>query len=424
MSGWATTPPLRAHSVPTTGAPLKKWSARPYTGRSSSVSMPCMIAGASEGMAPAWLATSSAPPSVGIFSRPSHSTRNQRAVDRVVEPCGPAPACARCGPTRRRRRAAGRRARRARRRRAAAARARVEAAVFTSRGLGTVPSARHGLVACDSGIAGGYPSRPARSRGVVRRRRGRRAAAGTGGPRCSRRGSGTSGTMWRSLHRVRPCRCADRRRRVVPSTVRASVARARPRSPPRCGRLPGRGSSWPPAGAARRCGSSRAARRTAGRRGAAVLAPPLFRSMITLPARRPSAVPMVRSTLPDSRIRPSHRSTIRRLSVTGRHRARSGGKHSRNLVTRSPASLRSSARSASPQVRSQSVSQWSDSVSRAIASSTRSSGTGSPLPVDGQLDRLVGDAAPGDRHGHHERVARPRPACEPRSRGPARAGAC
>ena len=39
--------------------------------------MPCMIAGASDGMAPAWLATSSAPPSVGIFSRPSHSARNQ-----------------------------------------------------------------------------------------------------------------------------------------------------------------------------------------------------------------------------------------------------------------------------------------------------------------------------------------------------------
>ena len=39
--------------------------------------MPCMMAGASEGMAPAWLAMSRAPPSVGIFSRPSHSTRNQ-----------------------------------------------------------------------------------------------------------------------------------------------------------------------------------------------------------------------------------------------------------------------------------------------------------------------------------------------------------
>ena len=39
--------------------------------------MPCMITGASDGMAPAWLATSSAPPSAGIFSSPSHSTRNQ-----------------------------------------------------------------------------------------------------------------------------------------------------------------------------------------------------------------------------------------------------------------------------------------------------------------------------------------------------------
>ena len=78
MSGWATTPPVRDQSVPTTGVPLKKWSARPYTGRSSSVSTPCMIAGASDGMAPAWLETSRAPPSVGILSRPSHSARNQR----------------------------------------------------------------------------------------------------------------------------------------------------------------------------------------------------------------------------------------------------------------------------------------------------------------------------------------------------------
>jgi hypothetical protein len=77
LSGWASTPPTRDHIVPTTGSFLNISSARPYTGRPSSVSMPCMIAGASEGMAPAWLATSRAPPSVGIFSRPSHSTRNQ-----------------------------------------------------------------------------------------------------------------------------------------------------------------------------------------------------------------------------------------------------------------------------------------------------------------------------------------------------------
>jgi len=36
-----------------------------------------MITGASDGMAAAWFDTSSAPPSVGIFSRPSHSTRCQ-----------------------------------------------------------------------------------------------------------------------------------------------------------------------------------------------------------------------------------------------------------------------------------------------------------------------------------------------------------
>ena len=39
--------------------------------------MPCMITGASDGMAPAWFATNSAPPVFGIFSSPSHSTRNQ-----------------------------------------------------------------------------------------------------------------------------------------------------------------------------------------------------------------------------------------------------------------------------------------------------------------------------------------------------------
>src|ERR1700722_5397761 len=39
--------------------------------------MPCMMVGASDGMAPAWLATRRAPPVLGIFSRPSHSTRNQ-----------------------------------------------------------------------------------------------------------------------------------------------------------------------------------------------------------------------------------------------------------------------------------------------------------------------------------------------------------
>jgi hypothetical protein len=39
--------------------------------------MPCMITGASDGMAAAWFATNRAPPSVGIFSSPSHSTRNQ-----------------------------------------------------------------------------------------------------------------------------------------------------------------------------------------------------------------------------------------------------------------------------------------------------------------------------------------------------------
>ena len=38
--------------------------------------MPCMMTGASDGMAAAWLATRRAPPSVGIFSSPSHSTRN------------------------------------------------------------------------------------------------------------------------------------------------------------------------------------------------------------------------------------------------------------------------------------------------------------------------------------------------------------
>ena len=39
--------------------------------------MPCIIVGVSEGIAPEWFATSSAPPVFGIFSRPSHSARNQ-----------------------------------------------------------------------------------------------------------------------------------------------------------------------------------------------------------------------------------------------------------------------------------------------------------------------------------------------------------
>ena len=39
--------------------------------------MPCMITGASDGIAPAWFATSSAPPSRGMCSSPSHSARNQ-----------------------------------------------------------------------------------------------------------------------------------------------------------------------------------------------------------------------------------------------------------------------------------------------------------------------------------------------------------
>ncbi len=39
--------------------------------------MPCMITGASDGIAAAWFATMSAPPLRGMCSRPSHSTRNQ-----------------------------------------------------------------------------------------------------------------------------------------------------------------------------------------------------------------------------------------------------------------------------------------------------------------------------------------------------------
>ncbi len=44
-----------------------------------------MMTGASEGMAPAWLATRSAPPASGIFSSPSHSVRNHLRVHGLVE---------------------------------------------------------------------------------------------------------------------------------------------------------------------------------------------------------------------------------------------------------------------------------------------------------------------------------------------------
>jgi hypothetical protein len=47
--------------------------------------MPCMMTGASEGMAPAWLATRSAPPSDGIFSRPLPLRAEPFGVDRLVD---------------------------------------------------------------------------------------------------------------------------------------------------------------------------------------------------------------------------------------------------------------------------------------------------------------------------------------------------
>ena len=53
--------------------------------------MPCMIAGASEGMAPAWLATSRAPPSVGMLLEALPLDPEPARVDRVVEPAGELP---------------------------------------------------------------------------------------------------------------------------------------------------------------------------------------------------------------------------------------------------------------------------------------------------------------------------------------------
>ena len=67
------------------------------------VSMPCMIAGASGGIAPAWLATSSAPPCRGQVVEVLPLDAEPVLVDRVVEPPGELARHARCGPTRRRR---------------------------------------------------------------------------------------------------------------------------------------------------------------------------------------------------------------------------------------------------------------------------------------------------------------------------------
>ena len=77
LSGWATTPPARASSVPSTGTADSPWWCSAYTGRSSSRSMPCITKAASMGTTPAWLATNSAPPWVGIRARCSKLNRNQ-----------------------------------------------------------------------------------------------------------------------------------------------------------------------------------------------------------------------------------------------------------------------------------------------------------------------------------------------------------
>ncbi len=60
--------------------------------------MPCMITGASDGMAPAWLATSSAPPVRGILSMPVPLGAEPVAVDRAVELPGDAAHALRAAP--------------------------------------------------------------------------------------------------------------------------------------------------------------------------------------------------------------------------------------------------------------------------------------------------------------------------------------
>ena len=65
-----------------------------------------------------------------------------------------------------------------------------------------------------------------------------------------------------------------------------------------------------------------------------------------------------------------------RASVTGDQPGLIGGKHSRNVATRSLAKARSSALSVSEQVASQAEMDSSERSRRSIASSTSSSGMG------------------------------------------------
>ena len=106
--------------------------------------------------------------------------------------------------------------------------------------------------------------------------------------------------------------------------------------------------------------------------------PPVLKSMMTLPAVVPWAVPSDRSYLPDATMRPSNSSARTRPSSVGRHWRLRGGKHSKKVVTRSVAWLCRSARSKSPQVRSQSPRLSVPLAARAIVSATRSAGVGGP----------------------------------------------
>ena len=127
--------------------------------------------------------------------------------------------------------------------------------------------------------------------------------------------------------------------------------------------------------------------------------------MRTLLAVVPWALPRVRSTRPDSTTRLSKSSTRTGDSVTGRHAFLSGGKHSRNMLTRSLDWARTSARSTGVAAWSQSANEPEPNVSRAIASSTSSSGTGSDSQCSDSSTALC-DTVPRTFDGLHENASR------------------
>ena len=90
-------------------------------------------------------------------------------------------------------------------------------------------------------------------------------------------------------------------------------------------------------------------------------------------------------------------------SVTGCHVRRSGGKHSTNCVTRTTARLRTSASSPRERLASHVPRLLSSTVSRVMASSTRSPGVASPRQLRRELVAPVRHLPAGDGRGPGER---------------------